>query len=1124
MRRFNPVFLLLLLACGPFFYQAPPSLGSYPERIAAKRWQHLFAENLPLDPALPAAPALDESCRNLPAVLAPLEPEKRLAEMDRLLAENRNGPYSARRANFLHELRELAADNALFAAAQSYLVWRVAHDTALPPAPPAVRPWDMEENEFNSLKQIHEFQIGQRLTFFKEQLAQAPPEMEPYWKTRRAALLFEIGQHADAEAGFSEIAQALDSDHPRAEVASLMLARCKIERSRTLRRGDPAGEKHDEIFMLLSDAETTLTWFTTQRPKGRFTPDAHGWLGAIAFDRGLLGAAVKHQLARLELQPTREITRTVLRECDRIFEKLLESREPGPLDPWMDPAEQFDAAAVARHPLVARLFVQHCIDPAAHISLPMWWDDSESGDRGTIDFLNRRILSPKPFVQAALTALGGELLKANSRPDPATLTLLAWAATEGSEHEQALALLDQAVVGGELDETLQARAVVLQRLDRHAEAAAAFETLTRKCPDSPLAADVPYRRSLSLFKTGQHGAAILEILPLVFPSTANPDETTVPEKPNLHPNSQLVQWLDSLVQFAPLDQLELAFAGAGEDIRHRDLLRNAIRTRALAARRFDLAERHLTEDPAPPPTEWDWWNARLASKVRMNRAGWDHAAAPLAALYAELAKSPPDSARAKIHLAIARHWMAHRGTLTIPSLALCYHAASEEEKQELLRRRNALDLGFPRERIHDELDRRDEATHALEHALEAAKSEDPSIAAPALELANQCLFRRAEFSLYQKSRAMETAASRVSADLHRQLRERFPASPEAKRSVYFTFTPAAGPWMPGDYNPSNSASAMIGALDGFSLDDKPDDTEVRQKIEALPARFDNLDPQTKPAAILRGIDAAQNELAALRAQTDPENQADVIDVINRLDDLRAAASLPGISGADFLNYAGGRRNQLPPVFASLLEFRDRLKTTTDPDGGESGPKDDSIEGWRVFLETYPESPKAEAASFRMTRLIARKFRGSPAITAFHFPDAPIVNGYKHVSVERIDPATDPDAVLVAIRDHEMRFPAGRYQDDLNLLRAGALIDSGKFRQALGLLDVILASPSQRDLHVLALLESADIAQRLLEPEQRAAVAKAFRGTPGAIARLRLLVDGDTFLSRLKPLMPWLEEG
>jgi hypothetical protein len=160
----------------------------------------------------------------------------------------------------------------------------------------------------------------------------------------------------------------------------------------------------------------------------------------------------------------------------------------------------------------------------------------------------------------------------------------------------------------------------------------------------------------------------------------------------------------------------------------------------------------------------------------------------------------------------------------------------------------------------------------------------------------------------------------------------------------------------------------------------------------------------------------------------------------------------------------------------------------------------------------------------MTRLIARQYRTSRGIEAFHFPDAPIPNGYKRVEVERAEPANDPEAVIAAIRQHQARFPADRYRDDLNLLMAGALIDKGDFSQALALLESILGNPIQRDLHVIAALDFADVAQRLLDPESRAAVANAIRRTPGTLAHLRLLVDGDTFLSRLKPLMPWLENG
>ena len=116
------------------------------------------------------------------------------------------------------------------------------------------------------------------------------------------------------------------------------------------------------------------------------------------------------------------------------------------------------------------------------------------------------------------------------------------------------------------------------------------------------------------------------------------------------------------------------------------------------------------------------------------------------------------------------------------------------------------------------------------------------------------------------------------------------------------------------------------------------------------------------------------------------------------------------------------------------------------------------------------------------------------------------------------------AVIAAIRAHEQRFPDGRYREDLALLEAGALIDAGRFPRALSLLDAVLSNPVQKDLHVIAALELADIAQRLLIPEERAAVAKALRNSPAQMERVRLMVDGDTFLSRAKPLMPWLAGG
>ncbi len=1117
MRRAALPLLVLLLACGPSFYQAPPSLGHYPERVPAKRWDLLFLENHPRDPKLPGAEAMDEACLKLPESLAGMASDKRLAEIDRLLAENRAGDYSSRRANFLHELRELAADDALLAAAKDYLAWRVARWNVSHKVPITVRPWNMEEEEFAQRRAADLARADLELAEIDQLAAAGPPALKPYWLTRKAAYQFETRRFEGAAAAFETISRD-HAGHPRAEAAGLMTGRCLIEQARQLRFQD-AERNAAEIHDLLAAAEDALRGYIANYPKGRFTPDAHGWLGAAAFDRGQYGAAVKHQLDRLDLQPTREITRTVLRECDRVFEKLLESCEDDDFENWLDPEIQFDAAAVARHPLVARLFVQHCIDPIAHVSLPMWWDASTSGGRGTLRFLNRRILKPEPFIRRALTALGRELLAANPTPDPTTLLLLAWSATEEGEHEQSLALLDKTGPAGRGGEFLLARAVVLQRLGRHADAVPVLEALEAADPRSSLVDDLPYRKSEALFRSGQAGKAIAAVLPAAFPPQPQPGET--PGTIRLHPHEQLAQWLDTLMQFAPLEQLEIALAECGDDPRHRELLANLLRTRAFAQKRFDLAEKHLSGD-VDLANEYEWPQPPLTRNLRMTRAMWEEKAAPLAKLHADLALAAPRDAAAS-HLAIARGWMARRGALAMPSLSPGYYAGSEEEKQEQLRRRNALQLGFPREQVERELDHRDEAAIALEHALLAAKSADPAVAAPALELANECLFRRTEFSIYQKSRAIETDATAMSAALYQQLRGRFPESPEAKRAVFFTFTPPGGAWMPGDYNRHHSAGALAGALFGYKPYEYPEDENADRKIKALVNRLGVFDARTPLAEIRKQLEADQREFDSLRGSTHPEEQADETRWLNRIDDLRAAASLDGIRTEDFLNYAGGGFDKLPPAFASLLDFRDRVKPVVNEHGFETGAlKNDTIDGWRAFLETYPDSPKAEAASFRMTRLIARRHRTSRAITAFQFPDAPIPNGYKRLQVERMDPTADPADTLAAIREHEGRFPQGRYRADLNLLRAGALIDSGNHSRALVLLDSVLSDPAQRDLHVIAALEFADIAQRLLDPGERAAVAKALRRAPGAMARLRLLVDGDTFLSRLKPLMPWLE--
>lgn len=1163
MRRAIYIFILGSIACGPMFYQAPPSLGNYPERLPAKRWAQLFEESHPKDKSLPPGDTLDAACANLPEALADLDAPARLAEIDRLLRLNRDGDYSSARANLLWELRELAADDATFTAAQSYIAWRTQPQPKLPKRPPADCPWDMEKDEWLGMKAAFANQIGERLEFFTRELKAAKPNLKPNWLIQRGAFLFRAERFDEAAADFAAVLPpepeepAADDAQPapqpdltgRQLAAAIMLSRCEIEQCRMLGGGPDIPEGEDipndvkinpAVPELRIKATTRLHRLIEQgkRHPHPYVPDAHGWLAAIASDGGEFGRAVAHQLDRLEAQPTREITRTALRECDSLFAKMIEANsgpDRGDSEYVWEP--QFPAAQIARHPLVARLFVQHAIDPAADIELPLL-GENDSGDRYTIDFLKRKILLPRPFIGYALRQLGRELLSQGTKLDPVALTLVAWSSSESGENEQALALLDQIHADPPSDETLHARATVLRRMGRHADEVAALDQLASLYPKSPLANNLPFQRAIGLFRANRTAEAIAAFAKLQTAETAaqaarwqesaetdaKPEDTT-PKWPQMQPEYHLIQWLDTVARFAPVEDLATALTDLPKDDPLTEELRSIVRCRAIAQGNFALAKNHLSPGDKPVREEWEGARYLFKRAAFLDAKAWDEHVAPLEKLIKDRdAAAPADQAR--ISLAIARHWLEHRGFLTLPATGACYYANSQEEAQDLLRRRNALELGFPRASVESTLDRMDEATHAFDHAIAAAVSDDPSVGAPALELANLCLFRRAEFSLYQKSRALETQATVLSRDLHDKLRGRFPNSAEARRAVYYVFAPTSAPWMPGDYSSANSVRAMLEILDHRPHREPWEPNEAAENLHAeigkLPAKFDNPAPGTKMKDLRRDLVETKRQLDKLRAGTDPDNQDEVLAAIDRLDDLAAAASLPDITVAEFADYANGNHDSLPPQFKSLLDFRDRLRILKDENDNDKGPANDTIAGWREFLETYPDSPKREAASLRLTRLIARQSRGTLLVRAFHFPEAPIPNGYKRIEPERPQPA-NPQATLDAILNHQANHSTGRYQDDLDLLRAGALTDANNPSEALMLLEKILANPAQRDLHPVALLNLGEIALDLLDPAKRTRTAAALRSHPASLSLVKRLILGDTCLSRLHPLLPWLED-
>ncbi|MEK7952575.1 tetratricopeptide repeat protein [Luteolibacter soli] len=1128
MKRRVLVLAPLLLACGPFFYQAPPPLESYPQRIPGKGWRDIFAETKPAPADAASSLQLIDACEALVEELPKLTPAERLSKIDALLTRNREGDFRLRTSNLLLELRELAADDATLGSASSYLKWRLERlgDPAGLIVRAPVKNWDMSDADFQAATRDYNKNQAAASEWLDHEMAAGPAVLHPNLMVQIGALAMDYGDYTKARNTFTGMI-GLFPDHPRTEPARLMLGRCLLELAKAeSKKPQLTREEQDGIDELLKEA--TQEFESCVNSGGRFAADASGWLAAVALQHHNFNEALRRQLARLDLQPTREVTRSVLRECDRIFTEVFQGDrgfeyaydEDGRVSYW--PFE-----LMAKHPAVARLFVGHALDPEALEALPAANENFES-DRDTLDFLHRRIIRPQPLARRSLTELGAAIVQSGgvSKPDALTLLILGWASYREGEVEQALALFDQAQALQPGEEIIQGRALALTALGRHREAADAYAALASKFPESPITKNSAFDHAIARFHAGEAGEALLMLYAM------QPEGTYLPTAP-LHPEHEPSQWIDSIAQFAPLDQLAAPLARLPEGDPQTRLLRTIVRSRALAAENFNLARRYL--DPAGDTNDEKRYGfGELPRGIGLTAAIWQQEVESLAGATELLDQAPADQ-KARKHLQIARRWKELRGRLTLPLHDLFDYSQSENEKLEQLRRKNASFLGFKPEAVTAELDSRDELHHALRHFLAAADSSDPDVAAPALEEANDALFRLAEFSLYRCSRAAETDATGLSRKLVERLRKDFPDSPEAIRAVRWTFTPPAllGRWMPGDYSPSNSAEEIrSNALDpklGRWREWRPDPGTDEGK--RLQKDFANLiaAPDRDMTAIRKGLADFRADFNRTRHLLD---EGDVLALVDDLDDLTAAAQVPAITPDLFGRYATLRRGKTTPPpaagewapLAPWLAFLDRVRPVQVEDNGHTELSDDTVESWERYLRDFPNGPKSEAASLRLLRLKVRAAYPVPQVEAFFFPDSPIPRGYK-----RLKPAPEADqatmrALAKELDAHEKRFPGGRCHSDILVLQAAVAAQSHNYQVALKSLAEVIADPLHPELRMNAALYFSEISLRLLDKTERPAVAAAFRSEHSAMPLLKNLVHGDTCLFRLRPLMAWLEES
>jgi hypothetical protein len=1127
------------VACGPFFYEAPPSLEAYPERYGIRTWREIFPEKYPQSPGALTQAQLEDKCRALASEFAP--DAAFLQKLDALAEANRVGDYRVRYANLLNEMRELAtAKDADPAATRAYLDWRIQHladdDGFIHAKPP---PWKFFYPEEDRQKAEDEWArtTQETLADIDQHLAASPAFLAPNWLVQRGAWLFRRGDFAGAAADFDAVLAKYPGS-PRAEVAQFMRARCAIEQSRQLLR--EAEWKHDgsgeqAAYDERRKAADLLAAYERDHPHGRFLAEAIGWEGAIASDAGDYAEAVRDYLRQIDAQPTREVIRSALRECDRCFAAALE-KETG--------LDEFPFDAIARNPAAAMSLIYLCTDPGARTDF--YSGEDYSGGRDALAEIQSRVVQPRRHAAEALLRLGAEIGKneasfSGKEWRAIYLAALARIAMENGEPGQALRLTELGKdVPDPAGDLLLARGLALEHLEKWAAAAEAYEKLRALVPGGPLSVDLTYRIARCQRHVAQQGLAAIELAGATATaekqSYLNEDEA--PSFPALRSTGELEQWTDALLQFAPLDELEAAARRSDIQPEFAQRLRSMIRCRALTRGDYARAEKWLETGENPHSPDKDSYESTypLQNWAWMDRSRWNELVEPLRAGERAIRVAADPDAKTRALLDLGAQWERVRGKVTSPSLDPLDIFNSQPEIADVQRRKNALQLALTSAQASEELDRRDEDAHALRAYLAAANiAPSKELKARALAAANNCLLRMAQLTPYQADRAFERDDARLSREIFQRLKQECTGTPETDAAVFYGFPSASerGEWMPGDYV---FWRAELAVADAFAprAKDKWDLEEAEWNARDTAAAFHKKLIAVADTAGTRTLEQLRADLAAIRAEFLPKyDSAHESPVMNDLDDLALFLDLPGVTPAMCAKYFPIRVEDGDiadsPDLAPASDFLAFLRTLRIPRRSENENGDGSVydwqgdaEGWRAFLREFPHSPKAEAARLRLARAIYHTYRTHIGVESYDWPAAPTWGGYKRMVVER-DKPFDAVPIFAALDDYDRLYPHGRYAAEIRLMRGGASLDSGDYATAIANLTAILDDPTKRDLHFDAALELAEGFSRLADAAQRPRILAALRDQPRGIAYLRRFLESETLGSLLRPMEPFFRE-
>jgi len=936
--------------------------------------------------------------------------------------------------------------------------------------------------------------------------------MRPHLLYLRGAQMFSGGARDKARLWFEEILKKYP-DHPRAETAAFLAARCL----RSMSFNTESQFKEEERAQFAKDSIQMFRDYLKKYPKGRYVADVHGWLG------GLLtvehpAEALEHYIAQLEDPAHPECRKSAAHMVEEVLSKVMGNPDEN--------AAMFKV--VAQHPRIAQA--------AVYLVLNAPEIDPYDGKYDQAADLKKWKEEVLPKLAAAVSAEESHYKGAWA---PRLRAMLAQAASNAGHQEEALKLT--AAPDAELkksDDLLFARIVAFQRSHQPKEVAKLGMMFLDTFEESQLRAGVSLRVALSLVDEHHSGEAYVMLSQVEANDREEGNDGLYPPSeegleiqqswvyPDTDGANAFVALKKTILDFAPLKELEAVLGNKlwGDKADALDALKKALAKRKEALEDFAGAAK-LTDDEK--------------AKERLGK-------------FQKLAQAVNKASAKTKAQAMMAMGDAFEEESNQPG------ALGGNEMSDLSRRDDARALGVADP--DTELENGNLMRHATRWWLRAART------APATELSAKARLKvlegveqTARMSDYDFTRAMETNLAQVSRDIYNILQKENPKSAEARAAVYWSFEPCPQPKpktkengsdTDDDYQPpwtvrgqedpgrEEDALSLMGGYHALHYDAfgkfplangqglyepkiKEVVDEATQKILDDPVKLAEL-PAERLAKIL--------ELKREGAQTSEQ-----IHEVNYLLDALQLQGVPGLSletkkaylqfraTVDVIvgiDYTTNPKPKLPdvvkaaresPMLAAMQDFVDYAEIygiQAFRGGGNDElqyPEYPEIEAaCRQFLTKHPKSPKREACSLVLVRSL---FRQLPDRFGHKGP------GERHQHkmddqrpVEELDEPFHPEALLKAIAAYEKEFPKPLYAAEMRNYRGIVAWRKFDYGPALELTIAQLDDKNHPDLRNEGAVRLANIFADLRDAKHRGAVLAALKTRPDAVAKLKLYLD------------------